>query len=162
MIEDFSIDFEALEDAIEDLEIIVADKQDNLGLTGIADASDFIGGASGTDVLTPAGVFDAAGFVSLTDAATIAVDLSTGFNFTVTLAGDRELGTPSNPKPGQCGVIEILQDSTGTRLLTFAAGWVFADGEAPELSTDADARDLLSYFVLPGGIVYASLIKGVR
>ena len=43
-------------------------------------------------------VWSAADYVSLTDAATIAVDMSTGINFTVTIGGNRTLGNPTNTK----------------------------------------------------------------
>ena len=53
--------------------------------------------------------------VALTDAATIAVDLSLANNFSVTLAGNRTLGAPTNTTAGQSGVIVVTQDSTGSR-----------------------------------------------
>ena len=43
-------------------------------------------------------VWSAADYVNLTDAATIAVDMSTGINFTVTIGGNRTLGNPTNTK----------------------------------------------------------------
>jgi len=46
--------------------------------------------------------------------------------------------------------------------LAFGDRWKFASGEPPELSTGANARDLLSYLVLPGGDVFVSLIRDVR
>lgn len=60
--------------------------------------------------------------VTLTDAATISMDASAGTHFRVTLGGNRTLGVPSNPVDGQRIVLEVVQDSTGSRTLAFASG----------------------------------------
>ena len=85
--------------------------------------------------------------VSLTDAATIAVDLSLGNNFSVTLAGNRTLGAPTNVTAGQSGVIVVTQDSTGSRTLAYNSVYKFAGGTAPTLTTTASAVDVLAYYV---------------
>ena len=85
--------------------------------------------------------------VALTDAATIAVDLSLGNNFTVTLAGNRTLGAPTNVTAGQSGVIVVTQDSTGSRTLAYNSAYKFAGGTAPTLTTTASAVDVLAYYV---------------
>ena len=87
--------------------------------------------------------------VALTDAATIAVDLSLGNNFTVTLAGSRTLGAPTNVTAGQSGVIVVTQDGTGSRTLAYNTVYKFAGGSsnAPTLTTTASAVDVLAYYV---------------
>ena len=85
--------------------------------------------------------------VALTDAATIAVDLSLGNNFTVTLAGNRTLGAPTNTTAGQSGVIVVTQDGTGSRTLAYNSAYKFAGGTAPTLTTTASAVDVLAYYV---------------
>jgi len=87
--------------------------------------------------------------VALTDAATIAVDLSLGNNFSVTLAGNRTLGDPTNATAGQSGVIVITQDGTGSRTLAYAGSkWKFAGGTAPTLTAGVGgAVDVLAYYV---------------
>ena len=85
--------------------------------------------------------------VALTDAATIAVDLSLGNNFTVTLAGNRTLGAPTNVTAGQSGVIVVTQDGTGSRTLAYNSAYKFAGGTAPTLTTTASAVDVLAYYV---------------
>lgn len=97
--------------------------------------------------------------VSLTDAATIAVDFSAGNNFAVTLGGNRTLGNPSNVGAGQAGQIVISQDGTGSRTLAYASDWKFAGGTAPTLSTAAGAVDILSYYVWDTTHIAASLQK---
>ena len=85
---------------------------------------------------------------TLTDAATIAVDLSLANNHTVTLGDNRTLGNPTNAEPGQTGSIFIVQDGTGGRTLTPAANWHFAKGGAhPTFSTAANAVDRIDYIV---------------
>lgn len=112
-------------------------------------------------ILTTDQVWSAASLVTLTDAATIAVDMSTFINAQVTLGGNRTLGAPTNDKPGQTGVIRIIQDGTGSRTLAFNAAWVFAGGVDPVLSTAASAEDYLFYYVPFAGRAFANLIKAV-
>ena len=85
---------------------------------------------------------------TLTDAATIAVDLSLANNHTVTLGDNRTLGNPTNAEPGQTGSIFIVQDGTGGRTLTPDTNWHFAKGGAhPTFSTAANAVDRIDYIV---------------
>jgi hypothetical protein len=84
-------------------------------------------------------------YVTLTDAATIATDLSLGNQFQVTLGGNRTLGAPTNVVAGQSGVIRVVQDSTGSRTLAFNSVFKFPGGSAPTLTTTANAVDLLAY-----------------
>jgi hypothetical protein len=86
--------------------------------------------------------------VSLTDAATIAVDLSLGNNFSVTLGGNRTLGAPTNTTAGQSGVIVVTQDGTGSRTLAYNSIYKFAGGTAPTLTAGSGgAVDVLAYYV---------------
>ncbi|BAQ93171.1 phage-related tail fiber protein [uncultured Mediterranean phage uvMED] len=85
--------------------------------------------------------------VALTDGATIAVDMSLGNNFSVTLAGNRSLGDPTNVTAGQSGVIVVTQDGTGSRTLAYAGTkYKFAGGSAVTLTTTAAAVDVLAYY----------------
>lgn len=106
-------------------------------------------------------VWDAGALVSLTDAATIAVDMSTFLNATVTLGGNRSLGAPSNTKVGQSGVIYLVQDGTGSRTLSFNSVYKFAFGSDPVLSTAASSVDALHYFVRTSTFIECSLSKGL-
>ena len=76
----------------------------------------------------------AATVTTLTDAATIAVDMSTSCNFTVTLGGNRTLSNPTGMVTGQTGSIFIVQDGTGGRTLAYSSNWDFPNGTAPTLS----------------------------
>lgn len=105
-------------------------------------------------------VWAAAEPVALTDAATVAVDMDAGFNFTVTLGGNRTLGNPTNVKH-QSGFIAITQDGTGSRTLAYGTNWEFDGGTAPTLSTAAGAKDILYYQVLSATSIHATLRKAV-
>lgn len=83
--------------------------------------------------------------VALTDAATIAWDMSTGFDFTVTLGGNRTLGNPTNTVVGRRGRIRVVQDGTGSRTLTKSANHKTAGGAALTLSTAAGSVDYIDY-----------------
>lgn len=83
----------------------------------------------------------------LTDGATITPDFSSGSNFRVALGGNRTLANPSNPAAGQQGIINVFQDSTGSRTLAYGASYRFPNGVAPTLSTGKFIRDELSYYV---------------
>lgn len=67
--------------------------------------------------------------VSLTDGSTISINLNNGYDFTVTLGGNRTLGAPSNIRHGKKGIIWVSA-SGATRTLTLNGAWVLeADAE---------------------------------
>lgn len=113
-------------------------------------------------ILTTDKVWSAADFVTLTDGSTVAVDLSTGFNFTLTLGGNRTIASPSNPKPGQGGVILIKQDGTGSRTAAWGTNWKWPTGTAPTLTTTASRTDKVFYVVESSTIIHASIEKDSR
>jgi hypothetical protein len=86
---------------------------------------------------------------ALTDASTIAVDLSQSNNFSITLGGNRNLQLPTNINAGQSGFITVKQDRTGSRTLFGSPVWIytFAGGTAPTLTTTAVHKDILGYAV---------------
>lgn len=127
----------------------------------IATAADWRTGTHASKRLGVANTWAAAAEVTLTDAATIAVDLASGINFVVTLGDNRTLGNPTNEKPGQSGYIRIVQDGAGSRTLAYGSDWEFAGGNAPVLSTAVNAQDLLFYQVIAADRVFASLVKAI-
>jgi len=106
--------------------------------------------ANGAAKLNTAQTFTAAqrgAYVTLTDAATVAIDLALGNHHQVTLGGNRTLGAPTNVVAGQSGVIRVVQDGTGSRLLSYNAIFKFPGGTAPTLTTAANSVDLLAFHV---------------
>ena len=85
--------------------------------------------------------------VTLTDAASIALNLTTGTNFIVSLGGNRTLENPSNAAVGQTGQIYVIQDGTGSRTLAFGDAYNFENSQTPVMSTSANSVDLLVYNV---------------
>lgn len=98
-------------------------------------------------LLTTDQVWASGALTALTDGATITPDFSLGFNFSVTLAGNRTLANPTNTKVGQTGCIVVTQDATGSRTLAYGTNWEFAGGTAVVLTTTANAKDILYYWV---------------
>lgn len=131
------------------------------GFIEAATAAEYRANTAGVIALSPAEVWSAAAEVTLTDAATITVDMSTFINAVVTLGGNRTLGNPTNEKVGQTGFIRIVQDGTGSRTLSYGTDWEFASGTAPVLSTAAAAQDVLFYTVLASNRIFGSLVKAI-
>lgn len=129
-------------------------------LTNVATAAEFQSNTA-SRLLAAGPVWTAAGAVTLTDGATVTLDMSAAINAKVTLGGNRTLAV-SNTKVGQGGLLEVIQDGTGSRTLSYTGGsFVFAAGAAPTLTTTASARDILAYQVLNDGKVLISAIKAV-
>lgn len=97
--------------------------------------------------------------VTLTFAATIAVDMSTFINGELTMTGNGTLGQPTNTKVGQSGWIRIIQDGIGSRTLAFHSDWKFDGGVDPVLTLTAAAYDVLHYEVVAANHIVASLLK---
>ncbi len=112
--------------------------------------------AGGT--MTGVSTFNAAAIgevTALTDGATIATDLALSNNFSVTLAGNRTLGQPTNQVAGQSGSIFITQDGTGSRTLAYHADFKWVGGTAPTLTTTAAAVDRIDYVVAAANKIHA-------
>ena len=108
-------------------------------------------------LLNPNTVWSAMSETALTDGASIAWDMSTGFDFLVTLGGNRAMANPTNTKVGQKGRLIIQQDATGSRTVTWGTSFEFANGTAPTLSTTASAKDYLYYDVRSATEIFISL-----
>lgn len=136
-----------------------ADAGDIPAVPAIAGVSTVRAGSDAGETLGVKNTLDAHAPVALTDAATIAVDLAAGINFTVTLAGNRTLANPANQIAGRSGLVIVRQDATGSRTLSFAADWKFQGG-VPSLSTGANAVDIVAWYVEAPGTVRAGFLKG--
>jgi len=81
----------------------------------------------------------------LTDQAAIDWDLALGGAASVTLAGDRTLNEADTMVDGMHASLRVIQDGTGTRLLTWHATYRFPGGVAPALTATANAEDILLF-----------------
>ncbi len=101
--------------------------------------------------------------VSLTDAATIAVDASAGNDFRVTIAASRTMGNPVNPSDGQQIIFQITQGAGGSSAITWDSGYEFSESlPQPILSTKAGQTDLLGfiYNAAKGKWLFAAFVNG--
>lgn len=113
-------------------------------------------------IIKAGGLNGAGVLVGLTDAATIAVNMATGINFVVQIAGNRTLGAPTGTQVGRSGCIYLQQDATGNRTLAYNAVWKFAQGIPPVLSTTPFAVDVLCYQVNASSYIVGTMILGVQ
>lgn len=83
---------------------------------------------------------------TLTDGTTIAWNCdSNGQEVTVTLAGNRTMGAPTNVLVGALYLVRIAQDATGSRTLAWNAAYKFGTIGAPTLTTTASKVDFVSF-----------------
>lgn len=82
--------------------------------------------------------------VALTPDVTVTPDSSASNNFSLAAAQSFTLVNATNPAAGRGMNIEIHQDSTGTRVITFDTEYLFFSGADKILSTAANAVDYLS------------------
>lgn len=127
--------------------------------SGYAAASDIWVGTSTTLVITPVALKNAQAFVAVTYAASVALDLSTGINFKISLTGNITLANMSNTKAGWSGSIRMAQDATGSRTLSTGTNWKPVGGVAPVLSTTASAIDYIDYQIADDGV---SIVYSLR
>lgn len=81
-------------------------------------------------------------------AASVALNLATNSNMTMTLTGNLTLANPTSLVPGNVGQIALTQDTTGSRTIAFGTNFLFPGGAVPILSTTAGALDVLFFSVL--------------
>lgn len=83
--------------------------------------------------------------VNVAYAATITPNAQTTDVARIVLTGSPTIATPSGtPYDGQQMLLELIQDGTGNRTVTWGAGYVFSDDvPVPTLSTTAGKTDLV-------------------
>lgn len=83
-------------------------------------------------------------YTSDTDGVTVTFDLSVSNTHTVTLGGNRTLAL-SNVSTGQCFMINLKQDATGSRTVTWFLGISWPGGTVPILTTTASKTDTFGF-----------------
>ena len=96
---------------------------------------------------------------TLTDGSSIDWNAATQDVCKVTLAGNRTLNAPTNPTTGQFISLLVIQDSTGSRTLSYNSVYQFVSGAAPTLSTGASDVDILVYSTRSSTTIDAALLK---
>jgi hypothetical protein len=107
-------------------------------------------GTAGTDFVAPATAtnFSAQqyfGASTLTDGATISWAVGAAQVATVTIAGNRTFGAPTGLVSGAFYSLNVIQDATGSRTITWNAVFKWTGGTAPTLSTAASAKDFFVF-----------------
>ena len=97
--------------------------------------------------------------VTLTDAASIAWDLSLGNLATVTVTADRTLANPTNWGHGSFTLI-LKMDGSGGHTTSYGAGYKWPDGVVPTLDTSASAVNIIS-FISDGTSMYGTAVTGL-
>jgi len=95
---------------------------------------------------------------SNTDGSTITFDLDEASTHTVTLGDNRTLAI-SNEDAGQKFIINLVQDGTGSRTVTWFSTIKWAGGSAPTLTTTADKADSFG-FLCTGTDAYYGFVIG--
>lgn len=96
---------------------------------------------------------------TLTDAASVALNLAQGNNFYVQMTSavgtNRVLENPTNAVIGQCGSIYVVQTVSGTinKTLSYGNAYRFKKGTAPTITQTTSAVDLLVYNVRDVSII---------
>lgn len=132
--------------------------------------------------LTPAGVMTADGSVPMSGAlqmggnpvqgytersaavsssGTATLDLSTGRLFAVTLTANTTIAFSNVPPAGVTScTVELIQDATGSRTVTWPASVTWAGGAAPTISSAANAVDVVTLYTRDGGTTWRGFMAG--
>jgi hypothetical protein len=111
------------------------------GLTAATAGTDFVAPSTATN-FTAQQYFGAA---TLTDGATISWAANTQQVATVTIAGNRTMAAPTGLVNGAFYALNVIQDATGSRTLTWNSVFKWASATAPTLSTAANAKDFFVF-----------------
>ena len=82
-----------------------------------------------------------------TNTGSVTLDFGANQNFVLTFTGNVTLANPTTEQVGQAGIIVCIQDGSGSRTLSLGTDYETAGGEGITLSTDANAVDIVPYFV---------------
>jgi len=92
---------------------------------------------------------------TLTSGSTVTPDFAASNNFTLTLGETLTFANPTNCTAGQSGSIFLVQDGTGSRVITWGSYFDWAGGTAPTLSTAAGSVDRLDYIVRSASSIHS-------
>lgn len=113
----------------------LAASESQAGFVEMATSAEIYAATSGAKAVMAQDLETASAAVTLTDAATVAVNWDAGINFELSISADRALGNPTNGQPGTWRTIYVSGSDGTDRTLTFGNQFL---GEVPTL-TDIDS-----------------------
>lgn len=93
--------------------------------------------------------------------ATHAIDCDTGTIHKVTLTANCTLSFTNVPSGGFGITLELIQDATGSRTVTWPSSVTWAGGTAPTLTTTASAVDVVTLYTPDGGTTWRGFLAGL-
>jgi hypothetical protein len=96
---------------------------------------------------------------TLTDGATINWNMDNGGSAQVTLGGNRTMAAPTRLRQGATYVLQVIQDGTGSRTITWNSIFKWPGGATPLLSTAASSKDLFSFYCPDGVNLWGNVLK---
>lgn len=98
---------------------------------------------------------------AVSSSGTATLDLSTGRLFAVTLAANTTIAFSNVPTSGVTScTLELIQDATGGRTVTWPASVTWAGGTAPTISSAANALDVVTLYTRDGGTTWRGFLAG--
>ena len=96
----------------------------------------------------------------LTYGRNIVWDTDDGLLARATLTGNATIANPTNVQIGDVLVLILQQDSTGSRTVTWGSNFHWPGDTAPDLSTDANARDVATFLAIaPNQLIGGPLVS---
>ena len=139
--------------------ILQAASQTAAGIAELATAAEVRNGTAGK-IIDPAILAGAGAIVSLTDAATIAVDWNAFINADVTLTDNRALGNPTNVQVGTFRTITAKGSSSTNRTMTFGSNY---EGDIPTLTDIDDGKwYMLTLFALTATHIVLTSVTALK
>tara|TARA_Y100000031_G_scaffold132948_1_gene154404 strand:+ start:5916 stop:6830 length:915 start_codon:yes stop_codon:yes gene_type:complete len=107
-------------------------------------------------------VFKDYGETLMTGTGTTTLNLELGNTFEITMDGNLTFTFSNPPASGTAGnfTLILIQDGTGSRLVTWPASVDWAGGNAPTLTTTANAVDILTFITTDGGTTWLGFSAG--
>lgn len=93
--------------------------------------------------------------------ATHAIDCDAGTVHQITLTAACTLSFSNVPSGGFGLTLELIQDGTGSRTVTWPASVTWAAGTAPTLSTAASSVDVVALYTPDGGTTWRAALVGL-
>lgn len=113
------------------------------GAVEMATDAEIRAATTGAKALMAEDLETAAAAVALTHASPTTLDWDAGINFTWAITASVTLSNPTNGQPGTWRRLQITQDATGSRVVTWGNQYVHPGGVDAVLSTAANAVDTL-------------------